>query len=137
MKKRIIFIFALFLMLSGFSGENRIVEQNNINVQGRVSASEEALVIVKKLPRQVMVNEGQDVTFSATVSSSDYSVTWFNNLGDKIENKGRYHLSRDKNTATLRIEKVVPEDSGTYGVRFENKKGQVESRTSLFVVLPE
>ena len=112
------------------------MEQSHINFHERVSALGEVLRIVKGLPEKIMVDEGQDVRFSATVSSSDYSVKWFKN-GDEIVNGDRFFLSRNGNTATLLIKKVVPEDAGEYSVQFINKEGPIVSKTSLFVVLPE
>lgn len=49
MKKRIVFIFALFLSLTGFRGESKIVEQNNVNYHERVTYAGEALKIINSL----------------------------------------------------------------------------------------
>ena len=36
MKQRVIFIFVLLLVLTGSNGEDRIVEQNNVNLQEKI-----------------------------------------------------------------------------------------------------
>ena len=70
MKKRIVFIIALFLGLTGFNGESRIIEQNSVNFQERVALVGYAPHIVRPL-KDLIAPEGSSITFVATVSSSD------------------------------------------------------------------
>lgn len=135
MKKRNVFIFALFLSLTGFRGESKIVEQNNVNYHERVTYAGEALKIINSLGN-VMANEGDDVIFTATVSTVNYEVTWFKN-DEQIEENDIFKLFINKQTATLLIKDVHPEDAGEYTVVFKNRNGEVKSTAYLFVVLSE
>lgn len=132
MKKRIIFIFALFLMLSGFSGENRIVE---LSIQERVSSVGEAPQILVPL-KDVLIEEGKTVVFTATVSTSDCLTVWYQD-GVPLSVGERFQFYLKKNVARLTITNVFLKDAGTYTVKFVNRYGEVSSSASLFVVLPE
>lgn len=47
MKQRVIFIFVLLLVLTGSNGEDRIVEQNNVNLQEKILAEGIPAVLCK------------------------------------------------------------------------------------------
>ena len=132
MKKRIIFIFALFLMLSGFSGGDRIVE---LNIQERISTVGVPPQILTHL-KKTMVEEGETVIFTATVSTSDFLTVWYKN-GVPLPVDGRFQFYLNKNVARLTIPSVFLEDAGVYTVKFVNRYGEVSSSAQLFVILPE
>ncbi len=134
MKKRIVFIFALFLGLTGFGGEGRVVEQSHINFHERVALVDNAPRIVRPL-RDLQVSEGAPAVFSTKFSPSNCEIIWLDNLGDVIKEKDGIKLSRNNDTAILEIEEVIPEDAGTYRVKFVNKDGEATSTARLFVIL--
>lgn len=133
MKKRIVFIFALFLMLTGFNGENRIVEQNGIDTQGRISTEDRAPRIVKHL-KDIKVSKGDVAIFKAEVSTSVSSVVWFKNGIEIPMGDWCYSTFKDY-VATFVINEVYLEDAGEYSVRFKNENGHVTSTAKLLVTL--
>ena len=133
MKKRIVFIIALFLGLTGFNGESRIIEQNSVNFQERVALVGYAPQIVRPL-KDLIAPEGSSITFFATVSSSDCLAVWYKN-GEILPVGGRFQFYMKKNTAKLTIVDVFPEDAGVYVVKFQNRYGEAISTARLFVEL--
>ena len=134
MKQQIIFIFALLLVLTGFKGGDRIVEQSDVNFQERVTYSMSAVDLTNPLEDQ-MVKEGDDVIFTATFSTTISDVAWFKDGNPIKAGGGRYRLFINGKTATLLIKNVIPSDSGEYKVVFG--KGEITSCARLFVILSE
>ena len=110
MKKRIVFIFVLFLGLTGFNGESRIIEQNSVNFQEKNLCAEKAPEILRELESIIAV-VGQRVTFTATVSTSVRSVIWLKD-GKEIKLGDGLYTTFKNYTATLEIKSVVKEDVG-------------------------
>ena len=94
MKKRIVFIIALFLGLTGFNGESRIIEQNSVNFQERVALVGYAPQIVRPL-KDLIAPEGSSITFVATVSLSDCLAVWYKN-GEILPVGGRFQFYMKK-----------------------------------------
>lgn len=134
MKKKIIFILVLFLGVTGFNGESRIVEQSSINFQERVASIGNAPRIIKHL-RDVTVYKGDVAIFEATVSTAVSSVTWFKDGVEILMGVWCYSTFKDY-TAKLIIEEVYLEDEGKYSVQFKNAYGSVTSTAELTVKLP-
>lgn len=136
MKKKIIFILALFVVFTGFNGKNRIVEQGNVNFHERIALEDHAPEIVTKL-KDAQVPEGHYVTFSAEFTPSGCDILWINNAGMPMKQGDRVLISLKGNTAKLTIKNLVPSDGGDYKVKISNKHGEVSSTARLFVILPE
>ncbi|WP_303181692.1 immunoglobulin domain-containing protein [uncultured Butyricimonas sp.] len=132
MKRRIIFI--LFVILTGFSGENGGVEQSNIDVLGSASVKGGKPKIVQRLVGQ-MVHEGDKATFIAKLETSDRQCTviWYKNA-IQIKESDRFHLSFNGETAKLEINPVEVTDKGEYKVEFKNEYGKDESSAPLAVI---
>ena len=120
--------------MTGFSGEDQIVEQYSINSQEGVAFVGEAPKILKHL-QDVIVVKGDVAVFKATVSTAVSSVTWFKNGVEISMGVWCYSTFKDY-TATLVIEEVYPEDDGNYSVQFKNAYGYVTSTAKLTVKLP-
>lgn len=75
MKQRVIFIFVLLLVLTGSNGEDRIVEQNNVNLQEKILAEGIPARIVQGLC-DIIKTEGQNAVFIAHVAPSDCIAVW-------------------------------------------------------------
>lgn len=133
MKKKIIFILVLFLGVTGFNGESRIVEQSNVNFHESVSLVGYTPQILIHL-KDDMVDEGFPVTFSAKVTPSDCTVEWFKN-GEKILAGERFKFSFIEGIATFVIMYTLPGDGGIYSVKFTNMYGEATSMARLFVRL--
>ena len=123
MKKRILFVLALFFMLAGFYGEDRIVEQNGMNLQEKVETEDEVPRVVGK-PVARAKEQGKTLLLEVKVSTSVNSIRWFHN-GKEIDvmNK-KYNMSFRDNLSTLVIKNVDERDGGIYKVVFKNKAGE-------------
>ncbi len=134
MKRQVVFIFTLLLVLTGFKGEDQIVEQRDVNFQERITSSMSAVDLTNPLEDQ-MVKEGDDAIFTATFSTTISNVAWFKDGNPIKAGEGRYRLFINGKTATLLIKNVIPSDSGEYKVVFG--KGEITSCARLFVILSE
>lgn len=136
MKKKIIFIFALFLTLTGFRGEERIVERSNANIFGRAYASGEKPNINPRL-KDTTVPEGGTVEFKVRVyGSPDLKITWYHN-DVVIKISDRFDISWDKTTAKLVIKNVTTKEAGTYTLKVTNEFGEDQSSAELTVTAKE
>ena len=135
MKKRSIFIFALFVALTGFRGEDRSLEQSNIDVFGSASVKGVKPKIVQMMAGQ-MIHEGDKAIFIARLVTPDHTctVTWYKNT-KQIKESDRSHLSFNGETAKLEINPVEADDKGTYKVEFKNEYGKDESSAPLAVIV--
>lgn len=127
MEKKILFVLALFFMLTGFNGENRIVEQNGVNLQERVNEGVAPSFIQK--PRIRQLNDGKDLSIEVQVKADPKpEVTWLHdgvvvreNSNCKIfveeVNKGIYRI-------VLEIRNVTSMAAGQYRIKIKNEYGE-------------
>ena len=134
MKKMIFLVCALFFVLTGFNQQERIVEQGNVEILGSVSAVGQKPEITQKL-MNVSVNEGGIAVFLAQFTPIDdptLRITWYYN-GRPLKLDTRIKAYKDDGTATLVINKVEPEDVGTYKIEVKNSSGEVTSEAKLTI----
>ena len=136
MKTKILMVLALFFMLSGFNGEDRIVEQN-VYLQSSVDVNDEAPAIVEK-PKVRVSEYGNLITMEVRFTGSPApSVTWYHDFGVIRDNAGDRYTIRvfadDYGTITtvLEIKDPVLEDDGFYKVRLKNKAGEAAATIRL------
>lgn len=137
MKKKVIFVFALFLTLTGFRGEERIVEQSNESILGWMSARGEKPKIAQGL-HSITVEEGKSAEFTIKLAVSDgkYEVVWYKDA-QIIEADKVFKISFDGEVGRLSISKVDKSYEGTYKVVVTNEYGREESSAKLTVTKKE
>lgn len=133
MKTKILLVFALFLMLTGFNGENRIVEQNGFNLQTRALDEDRAPAFTQK--PTIKQNSYGAVIFEARfIGTPQPSVTWyFGSREVKEDSRHKITLKEDNGiyTATLEITNPSLEDTGTYKIIIKNNLGEASAIMNL------
>lgn len=134
MKKRIIFIFTLFVALTGFSGENRIVEQSSTDVLGSTSTKKEKPKLVVRL-KSLMLHRGSTAEFATELMVFDKkcTVTWYRNAKILKEDE-RHKMSFDGQHIKLVIDNLEEVDRGTYKVTVKNEYGTDEGSAELAII---
>ena len=137
MKKKVIFVFALFLTLTGFRGEERIVEQSNESILGWMSARGEKPKIAQGL-HSITVEEGNSAEFTIKLSVLDRTckVVWYKDARI-IKANEVFKISFNGEFARLSISKVDKSYEGTYKVVVKNEYGSDESSAELTVTEKE
>ena len=126
MKTKILMVFALFLMLTGFYGGDRIVEQSGVNLQEEVDDFGPTPITK---PRVYGSNQGSDVIFEVRFRAKPAAkVTWYCG-SEVIKEDSRHEMlvntkSSDEYTALLIIRDLKMEDAGKYKVNVKNELGE-------------
>lgn len=123
MKTKILMVFALFLMLTGFYEGDSIVEQSGVNLQEEVVDEDEAPEVVRK-PVVRVKDQGKTLLLEVKVSTSVNSIQWFHDGKEIDVMNNKYNTSFRDNVATLVIRNVDERDAGIYKVIFKNKAGE-------------
>ena len=133
MKTKLLMVFALFLMLTGFYGEDRIVEQSGVNLQEEVDGFKPTPISKPYILSSSNVYEVIiEMRFKAKPAAK---VTWYH--GEKVITEDSRHemlvntKSSDEYTALLIIRDAKPEDAGEYKVHVENKFGEFNGKVTL------
>lgn len=86
------------------------------------------------LPRNKIVNEGDNVRFQCSVHGHPIPVTKWDRDNRLIENKERFRVYEEDDMRILEILNVRLEDAGLYRITLENDVGRVGSSARLDVV---
>ena len=86
-------------------------------------------------PTMRQADDGHRVTFECQLTADpDPVVTWYRNT-DVIKDKGRWRIKQSKKekvfTQTLIMDRVTPDDSGTYICHAKNKDGDDKAIINL------
>lgn len=133
MKTKNLLIFALFLMLTGFNGEDRIVEQSGVNLQASVDDFGPSPI---SKPRVYASNQGSDVILEMRFKARPKAeVIWYHGP-DVVREGNRYEMilntkSSDEYTAILIIRELEMGDAGKYKVNVKNKLGEFNGIITL------
>lgn len=134
MKTKILLVFALFLMLTGFNGENRIVEQDGVNLQASVGEGVAPSFIRKPVVR---VSEDGRRLFIELQFMADPrpSVTWYRD-GVVLKESQKYKMSLKADgdrvyIAMLEINNITPKDAGQYRVNVKNELGEANATANV------
>lgn len=128
MKTKILMVLALFFMLSGFYGEDRIVEENGVNLQVRVDDEHCAPTIIEK-PRILIPDNGNSVIFMVRFKANPRaSVTWYR-YSLVVDEDSRHQMSLKKEsgdvmTAMLEIKYPTSKDVAIYRALIKNEIGE-------------
>ena len=133
MKQRVIIIFVLLLVLTGSNGEDRIVEQNNVNLQEKILAEGIPARIVQGLC-DIIKTEGQNAVFIAHVAPSDCIAVWSKN-GELLEAGEKYEFFHEDEVVKLTIKNLTKDDTGIYELEVKNDDGSDSSSALLSVKL--
>lgn len=133
MKTKILLVFALFLMLTGFYGEDRIVEQSGVNLQEETDD-----FAPEPIGKPVVfggVNASEVIMEIRFKAKPKAEVTWYHE-GKKLKDDSRHELlvnpkSSDEYTAILIIRDVEMGDAGMYKVNVKNKYGEFNGTITL------
>eukprot|EP00057_Strongylocentrotus_purpuratus_P002227 XP_003724086.2 PREDICTED: uncharacterized protein LOC100889062 isoform X1 [Strongylocentrotus purpuratus] len=90
-----------------------------------------APVFRENAPSEVLVLEGDTVHLQCQgVGAPSPTVSWWNGLGDKVANEGRFRMRAD---GSLVICDIKMTDERDYKCKIENKFGYETSKTQLFI----
>lgn len=134
MKTKILMVLALFFMLSGFNGEDRIVKQNGVSLQKRVD--EGVIPSFTRRPNAFSASDGSELIIKAEfIADPEPTVTWIHE-GKIIIDGGRYRMIVNNNggnqyIAMLIIKDPTEEDEGRYKVRLKNEFGETTANIEL------
>ena len=133
MRTKILLVFALFLMLTGFYGEDRIVEQSGVNLQEEVDGF--APTPIAK-PSVYGANGGSDIILEVRFRARPKAtVTWYHGTKEVKEDSRHEILMRgnssDEYTALLIIRDLKMEDAGKYKAHVNNEFGEFNGVITL------
>ncbi len=134
MKTKILLVFALFLMLTGFYGEDRIVEQSGVYLQA--SVDEGMAPSFTGRPKIQPSEDGRWLYIELRIISDPKpSITWFRN-GVVLKESQKYKMSLKTDgdrayIAVLEINNITSADAGQYRINVKNEFGEANATANV------
>ncbi len=128
MKKKVLFVLALFFILTGFNEESRIVEQSVCHL--RVNDVDGIAPKAVEKPKIIPAEDGSYVTMMARIIAKPKpTVTWYHGA-NVIQANPRIEIRMDSigddlYLLTLKIKAPISEDAGNYRINVKNDFGEL------------